>query len=110
MAEAMNNIAEHAYADVLDNGADDGAARWIRASIWLDGAAMVIRLMDGGAPMPGLALPDGTAPSLNTATDDLPEGGFGWAMIRQITTSVRYTRQNDVNCVLLTVATTTPDP
>ena len=35
----------------------------------------------------------------------LPEGGFGWFLIRTLTKSLNYIRQNDENCLTLVFST-----
>jgi serine/threonine-protein kinase RsbW len=86
LAEALNNIVEHAYAekggeiDVLLEPAADG----LRCAV-----------VDRGAPMPGLALPQGQLPQGTGA--DAPEGGFGWFLIRNLAFDLRYDRGDGFN-------------
>jgi serine/threonine-protein kinase RsbW len=79
LAEALNNIVEHAYAD--------GSGE-IELTICLNGQGLSCRIVDHGAPMPQGALPDGTL----AAADDLPEGGFGWYLIRTLSEDLHYAR------------------
>jgi serine/threonine-protein kinase RsbW len=78
----LNNIVEHAY------DRDDGQIE-LRLQ-WLPGR-LVCELLDAGLPMPDCTLPEGRAQSV---ADDqaLPEGGFGWFLIRQLTEKLLYQR------------------
>ncbi len=84
LAEAVNNIVEHAYRDV-----DPGPAA-IRASV--SGNVLRVLLIDEGAELPGAELPEGKLANVDTALSDLPEGGFGWFMIRTLTRDIQYKR------------------
>ena len=87
LAEVLNNIAEHAYArfpgqiEVLVEDRD---------------SALYFLIRDAGLPMPGGKLPGGKL-SEATTLEDLPEGGFGWFLIRALTTELTYQRQGEVN-------------
>ena len=87
MAEALNNIVEHAYA------AQTGA---IEISVDLGDDGLQCTISDSGAPMPGHALPQGQAYALEDM-DDLPEGGFGWFLIRSLAQDLQYSRFRDQN-------------
>lgn len=92
LAEALNNIAEHAYAD---------AGGPVRLRLPPPGARLVFELYDKGAPLPGLTLPDGRRPDATVPRADLPEGGFGWFLIRDLTESLHYTRRHGENRLTL---------
>lgn len=87
LAEVMNNIAEHAYASFPGK---------IQAWITAHEGFVFVRLVDSGLPMPDGELPGG---KLNEATEiqDLPEGGFGWFLIRSLTQDLTYLREGDRN-------------
>lgn len=89
IAECLNNVVEHAYADNSD-GVIDVNARRQQDVLWF-------RILDDGHPMPAGALPDGQPHDLDAMQDDLPEGGFGWFLIRELTTDLQYVRQDDQN-------------
>jgi len=93
LAEALNNIAEHAYGDC---GVGD-----IAVAITLDDVGILIEFTDSGAPLPGLSPPAGNPPVLDAPSGDLPEGGYGWFLIRKLTTKLAYTRQNGQNFLRL---------
>ncbi|MDU9006835.1 ATP-binding protein [Sedimentitalea todarodis] len=84
VTEAVNNIVEHAYRDV------DRGSIMIRAGV--TGNVLRVLLVDEGAELPGAELPAGRPANIDTALDDLPEGGFGWFMIRTLTRDIRYRR------------------
>jgi serine/threonine-protein kinase RsbW len=92
LAEALNNIVEHAYAD---GGGE------IELTIRLNRQGLNCRIVDHGAPMPDGALPIGRL----AAPEDLPEGGFGWHLIRTLAEDLRYARvagQNQLTFLLST--------
>ncbi|MEH6833577.1 MULTISPECIES: ATP-binding protein [Falsihalocynthiibacter] len=84
LAEVMNNIVEHAYA----NG-DPGP---ILISISAKGLDLSIEIIDHGDPMPHYSLPQATQTNLDCALDDLPEGGWGWLIIHEIAENLVYNR------------------
>lgn len=86
LAEVLNNIVEHAYAQ------QEGTIT-LELSALPDGVSC--RVLDNGSEMPGLTLPEGKLEPYDP--DDLPEGGFGWFLIRSLTEDLCYTRHNDVN-------------
>jgi serine/threonine-protein kinase RsbW len=47
--------------------------------------------------MPGGRLPEPRPAPLDVALEDLPEGGFGWNVIRDLTAGLAYRRVNGVN-------------
>ncbi len=89
IAELLNNIAEHAYADDPDGlielrvDAHDGELR--------------CHAKDRGLAMPDGVLPEGKLADSNVAMDDLPEGGFGWYLIRTLTCDIAYDRIGQEN-------------
>ena len=85
LAEALNNVVEHAYPRLSDGR--------ITLALWRAAHHVDCEIRDTGAPMTEKALPQGRLPSLAArAVRDLPEGGFGWVLIRQLTTGLRYRR------------------
>lgn len=83
-AEALNNVAEHAYA-----GRNSGKVGFLCA---VGEAGVICRISDRGGPLD--QLPEGLAPDLSGS---LPEGGFGWFLIRQLATHIRYQRKGARN-------------
>ncbi|GAB4388191.1 ATP-binding protein [Albidovulum sp.] len=89
LAEVLNNIVEHAY---LDRG--DGM---IELHLRREGAALCCDVTDRGLPLAGLALPAGALPPTEGGAESLPEGGWGWALIRAVTTDLAYSRCGGAN-------------
>lgn len=89
LAEALNNIVEHAYA-----GRSDGQIR-LDFDCTSDGCAY--QLKDEGVAMPGLTLPKGKKANLDVDVQDLPEGGFGWSLIHMLTENLHYQRNQGEN-------------
>ncbi|SDH13378.1 ATP-binding protein [Alloyangia pacifica] len=88
LAEALNNVVEHAYST------SEGG----RIAVRLDprGETMLLELRDNGRPMPDLTLPEGQLRPL-VGSGDLPEGGFGWYLIRRLAVRVTYRREAGTN-------------
>ncbi|SLN59154.1 serine-protein kinase RsbW [Roseivivax jejudonensis] len=89
VGEALNNVAEHAL-----RGCPAGR---IEVRAILEPGHLSVLVEDQGAPMPGLALPRGDLPDLSRDLSDLPEGGFGWHLIRALTHSLDYSRTHGRN-------------
>ena len=87
LAEALNNIVEHAYAG--SEGCIDVRLRHVSPNLWCE-------IADGGLPMPDGTLPAGTLHNLDPG-DDLPEGGFGWFLIRTLAQDLIYQRDQTCN-------------
>ena len=83
VAEALNNVVEHAYPD------QSGP---IRVHIEMKSGDLSIDITDQGLGMPDGKAPDGTAQSVNVDLMALPEGGFGWFLIRNQAHNVEYVR------------------
>lgn len=96
LAEALNNVAEHGYA-----GLPPGPVRLDLR--WADGA-LECRVEDEGHPMPGLILPEGSLQPIAETVGGLAEGGRGWALIRALTTDIRYGREDGRNRLTFRIA------
>ena len=92
LAEVLNNIVEHAFAD--------GGPGRIELTITKDALGLQCRVEDNGAPMPGGMLPAGVLPSNAVEVDELPEGGFGWFLIRDLTRELSYARDGGRNLLM----------
>ncbi|MBF9061071.1 ATP-binding protein [Rhodobacterales bacterium HKCCSP123] len=93
LAEACNNIVEHAYA--TGPAASDPA---ITLDVAADRGGLQITLRDRGGPMPGGRVPVPDLPEIDP--DDmlgLPEGGFGWPLLRGMARSLSVSRRNGQN-------------
>jgi serine/threonine-protein kinase RsbW len=87
LSEALNNIVEHAYA--AHQGRIEVSVRVVRG-------ALICTVVDQGLPMPGESLPEGRLPDVR-GVEDLPEGGFGWHLIRALSSDLAYRRVNGRN-------------
>jgi serine/threonine-protein kinase RsbW len=97
VAEALNNIVEHAYPTPADDGPID-----IRCEHKADG--LHLHITDEGAPMPDGQLPVGMSPNLDVDLGDMPEGGFGWFLIKDLAKDVSYIRHGSRNQLALRLA------
>lgn len=95
LAEALNNVAEHAYAGA--------AAGRVTLCLRVYGNKIVARLSDAGRAFGGDQAPAGLAPCLDVPRMGLPEGGFGWFLIRSLTSDVSYARRGGRNHLMLTI-------
>lgn len=93
LTEAVNNVVEHAYADVVP-----GDVR-IRGELYPE--RLWISIQDAGAPFQSGVLPEGKPADVNVPAKDLPEGGFGWFLIRELASQVQYERSGGNNKLLL---------
>jgi len=76
MAEAINNIIEHAYQFEQNQPIDVSLAR--RAGY------LTISFTDEGRRMPSGQIPPEKPNNIPCTSEDLPEGGFGWQIIRSL--------------------------
>jgi len=93
LAEAVNNVVEHAYVDREPGN--------VSIQCRLKGNHLEIRICDTGAALPQEKLPPGLAADVSVAKADLPEGGFGWFLIRELTSDIRYDRCGPTNYLSL---------
>ncbi|SHI43085.1 serine/threonine-protein kinase RsbW [Shimia gijangensis] len=95
MAEVLNNVVEHALAGQPNGLVETFGQR--RQGDW------AFQVRDSGQPLPKMRLPGEALPTVNTRREDLPEGGFGWAMVHMLTSDVSYSRQTGRNCLKFSV-------
>ncbi|MGH1331583.1 MAG: ATP-binding protein [Paracoccaceae bacterium] len=96
LAETLNNIVEHAY--------EDSGLGEIEARIHLGERGLMCCIYDDGLEMPGGMPPLGMAADPLADMDDLPEGGFGWFLIRELAKDLEYTRVCGRNRVTFRIA------
>jgi len=89
LAEVMNNIVEHSYA-----GGGNGT---ISLSIVRDRRGLSCSLSDDGVPLPEGCLARPKLPETAVLTEHLPEGGFGWYLIHDLTRDLGYRREGGQN-------------
>jgi len=96
LAEVLNNIVEHAYGDSAQGDIALEAAVHSN-TIWC-------QVIDFGRPMPGGKIPPALRYDLDAMkVSDLPEGGFGWGLIRDLTTNLIYERNGQENRLSLSI-------
>lgn len=89
LAEVLNNVAEHAYS---------GQGGLAEVTLGRTRSGLFCLVSDRGQPMPAGQLPAGQLHE-GTSDDpaDLPEGGFGWHLIRSLTRDLAYVRRDGQN-------------
>lgn len=97
LAEALNNIVEHAYTDPTCPG-----PICIRCQHKADGLHLEIR--DQGAGLPDGQMPLGNTAPCDAKWMDLPEGGFGWFLICDLAKDIHYERVGSENRLDLRLA------
>ncbi|KIC50202.1 ATP-binding protein [Tateyamaria sp. ANG-S1] len=97
MAEALNNIVEHAYPET-----DTAGHINITCAHQSDGLHLTV--VDSGRAMPDGQTPIGTAADVDVDLCDMPEGGFGWFLIKDLAKDVTYQRQEAQNQLRLRLA------
>ena len=90
LAEAMNNIVEHAYPP----GDRPGP---ITLTCTPEAGGLRFLIKDTGRPMPNGVTPIGLPVDLSVDFNELPEGGFGWFLIQDLARDVVYHRVDDAN-------------
>jgi len=91
LAEAVNNVVEHAYSETTTGDV------LIRCNLHSD--RLWVEIRDAGMPFPETKLPEGKPTHVDASTplEDLPEGGFGWFLIRELASDIQYKRNMDNN-------------
>lgn len=97
MAEALNNVVEHGYPDPSQGGP-------IKIDCTHKSNGLHVHIIDQGLPMPDGKTPLGLAAEVDVDFMDMPEGGFGWFLIKDLAKDVRYERQGDKNYLRMRVA------
>lgn len=98
LAEALNNIVEHAYS-----GTDEGL---IEVALSVDDNELAFRITDRGLPMPNGEPPKGTLAPMTGEISELPEGGFGWFLIHELAHDLAYVRHESSNVFSFRMNTT----
>lgn len=97
LAEALNNVAEHAYPE--------GTSGDIRLILRCRPRGLMIEIRDRGNPMPKGRAPIGNHPMTEfNQHDAMPEGGYGWYIIREMVSDLVYDRHNDENFLVIRMA------
>jgi serine/threonine-protein kinase RsbW len=93
LVEVINNIIEHGYQ--REN------RKPIELSLTRDGRSLKFVFVDFGLPMPFGKIQSDNLDPATYARDQLPEGGFGWQIIRQLAHDIHYQRKGRVNSLSL---------
>lgn len=90
LAEVLNNVVEHAYGD--------SGQGMIGLSVTVRDHRINCEVADRGAPMPDGRLPPPRRHNPDAlGLQELPEGGFGWGLIHDMTTGLKYRREHGTN-------------
>ncbi|HEY0274606.1 MAG TPA: ATP-binding protein [Paenirhodobacter sp.] len=90
LAEIMNNIVEHGYAN-----SGEGT---ISLALALQGDELICTIGDFGPALPQNCLYGAIQPP---EPSDLPDGGFGWFLIRDLAQNLHYDREEGRNWLTL---------
>jgi len=88
LAEVLNNVVEHAYATLRGT---------VDLELRLAGDTLACTVRDAGAQMPDGTPPLGRQVLVDVPLEHLPEGGFGWFLIRSLTRDLDYRRDQGRN-------------
>lgn len=91
LAEVLNNVVEHAY--------DSRPSGVIEFRVRNDGNGLECTVFDDGIPMPGGRIPPGLDDWEATGSPAVPEGGFGWFLIRSLSRDLHYERADGRNAL-----------
>jgi len=95
LAEVFNNIIEHAYLFEKD--------RAIALACVRHPNTLSFQFIDQGRPMPSDKVPLPTSYVKFGKLCDLPEGGFGWNIIRSLANDISYQRRDNSNFLKISV-------
>ncbi|MBU2957327.1 ATP-binding protein [Paracoccus sp. 1_MG-2023] len=93
LAEVMNNVAEHAPSVVI------GRLPVIHLCVVRHVGGLACALTDDGSSLPAECL----APRNLPLATDMPEGGFGWYLIQDLTQALCYYREGGRNYLAFSV-------
>ncbi|MEO9823328.1 MAG: ATP-binding protein [Paracoccaceae bacterium] len=100
LAEALNNIVEHAY--------EEEAPGDINLVIKQRRSSLLFEISDKGNAMPNGRAPLGNHPMSEFNNDPMPEGGYGWFLIRELVRDLIYDRRDDQNFLIFRMAIESP--
>lgn len=104
LAEVLNNVVEHAYCGAggrIELTAAAGPAPGTLAGT-LAGRTLWFTVYDWGLQMPPGVVPGADLPPIAAA--DLPEGGFGWHLIRALAACLDHGREGGRNWLRFSLA------
>ena len=92
LAEVLNNIAGHGGRESLNH---------LISLKWHTSDGLCINIIDAGRCIPRGTITNTQMPDLDAEIDDLPEGGFGWALVDILCTKVHSKRRGSFNTLRL---------
>lgn len=98
VAEVLNNIVEHGY--------DDAGEIALGVSVLPE--RLRFTTVDEGGALPQHLLNSGAMPDIPADPLDIPEGGFGWALIRELTDDLTYRRLDGRNHLTFSILRAEP--
>lgn len=96
LAEVLNNVVEHALRHE-----ETGE---ITLSVTREPIGWRFDICDNGVALPGEIVPDPPLPKTDRPLNDLPEGGFGWAIVNMLSRDLSYRRQAGRNHLSFVIA------
>lgn len=91
LAEVLNNVAEHGASE------DGSYGPQIHLCVTRHPRGLACAITDDGVSLPANCLSPRSLPQLGTLTEELPEGGFGWFLIQDLTHALCYYREESHN-------------
>ena len=92
LAEVLNNIAEHGGIESLNHPI---------SLKWHTSDRLCINVIDAGQCIPTGTITNAQMPNLDTEIDELPEGGFGCALVDILCSKVHAKRRGSFNTLRL---------
>lgn len=112
LAEVMNNVAEHGPgsrdASPLNDGAPGSQIPLIHLCIVRHEGGLSCAITDDGVSIPDECLLPRNIPDATEV--DIPEGGFGWFLIQDLTQELCYYREERRNFLAFRVPVTDDQP
>lgn len=105
LAEVLNNIVEHG----ADPATGPQVVPFIHMSLIRHAGGLACTISDDGVTLPGHCLRPRILPQ-DRVVDELPEGGFGWYLIQDLTQSICYFREGRRNFLAFTLTCSDPQP
>lgn len=99
LAEVMNNVAEHASTSTTAGPTQQVPS--IHLSVVLHENGLACAISDDGVSLPDECIKPRGLPMVEGA--DLPEGGFGWYLIQDLTQALCYYREEQRNFLAFSV-------
>lgn len=96
LSEVLNNVVEHAY--------QNAGQGWVEVYLSCRDQDALVTVCDRGQPLPVSAVAQSRIVDPGQRQFDLPEGGFGWALIRMLASDIEYCRRDGENRLSFRVA------